>query len=136
MKLNLHPDARSLGHFAWTCPIGFPLVGYLAHSLGAPEAVAWSVAALGPVALGAHFLGLRIVPLTAYRMIALVGWPIGSVVVPLLIALIFYGVFTPMGLFFRLLGRDAMARRTDPRARTYWVDRGPPRTADSYFKLY
>lgn len=136
MKLQLHPDDRTLRQFAWSCPIGFPLVGYVAHSFGVAATVGWSIAAVGPLALLAQLVGLRVVPLTAYRVLMIATWPIGFVVLPLLIALIFYGVFTPMGLMFRLVGRDAMGRRIDRSAKSYWVDRGAPRAADSYLKLY
>jgi hypothetical protein len=53
-----------------------------------------------------------------------------------LMAVIFYLVFTPIGLCFRLAGRDAMGRKFDPKKTSYWHDRGPARSPASYFKLY
>ena len=39
---------------------------------------------------------------------------------------IFYGMFTPVAAFMRIIGRDAMRRRFEPASRTYWVERAPP----------
>jgi hypothetical protein len=38
----------------------------------------------------------------------------------------FFCVLTPMALLMRMTGRDAMKRRFDPTARTYWIERDPP----------
>jgi len=45
---------------------------------------------------------------------------------PLILAIIFYAVFTPAAVAMRLAGRDAMKRRFDPAGKTYWVERNPP----------
>jgi hypothetical protein len=54
-----------------------------------------------------------------------VGWmvlafPIGWVVSLVALAVLFYGVFTPIGLAFRLAGRDFLKLRRDANAETYW----------------
>ena len=52
---------------------------------------------------------------------------------PLLLGLLFYGIFTPIGLVMRLAGRDAMKRSFEPQALTYWVRRNPRTvTAESF----
>ena len=48
------------------------------------------------------------------------------IVSPIVLGVMFFGVFTPIGIVMRLAGRDAMRRRLDPPARTYWQDRDPP----------
>ncbi len=48
---------------------------------------------------------------------------LGAVVSPLVLGLIYYGVFTPVGLLARLRGRDFLQGRPDPGAATYWKDR-------------
>src|SRR5262245_52931839 len=50
-----------------------------------------------------------------------VGWmilafPIGWTVSQVMLALMFFGLFTPIGLLFRLLGRDPLHRARRPRA--------------------
>jgi hypothetical protein len=54
-----------------------------------------------------------------------VGWmvlvfPIGWTVSLLVLATLFFAVFTPIGLFFRLTGRDFLGLRRDPAAASYW----------------
>ena len=48
------------------------------------------------------------------------------IVSPVALGIVFFGVLTPMGLVMRLFGRDAMQRRFEPSARTYWIERDPP----------
>jgi hypothetical protein len=50
--------------------------------------------------------------------------PIGWVVSHLVLALIFYVVFTPMAVIFRVIGRDPLTRRPQQRsAPTFWHER-------------
>jgi hypothetical protein len=54
-----------------------------------------------------------------------VGWmvlafPIGWTVSLVMLTVLFFGIFTPMALFFRLRGRDFLRLRRDPLAETYW----------------
>jgi Saxitoxin biosynthesis operon protein SxtJ len=62
------------------------------------------------------------------------GELLGRVVNPVVLGMIFYGVFTPVGLAMRLAGRDAMTRTYEPRARTYWVQRDPPGPPEDSFR--
>ncbi len=136
IKLQLHPDQKMLAQFAWVAPFGFLAFAWLFSRLGLGDTVFWVTLAFGPVTLASHLAGLRIVPLLVFRALVLLTFPIGLVVLPLVIGLVYYGVFTPMGLFFRLLGRDVLGRKLNRGATSYWRDRGTPRPASSYFKLY
>ncbi len=54
-----------------------------------------------------------------------VGWmvlvfPIGWTVSLLVLATLFFAVFTPISLFFRLTGRDFLGLRWNSTAETYW----------------
>jgi hypothetical protein len=51
---------------------------------------------------------------------------LNRVVSPIVLGVIFYGVFTPIAWAMRWAGRDAMKRRFEPAAHTYWVERDPP----------
>ena len=55
-----------------------------------------------------------------------VGWlvltfPIGWTVSNLMLAILFYGVFTPLGLVFRLRGRDLLGLRRREGVESYWA---------------
>lgn len=137
IKLQLHPEPRVRRQFAWVSLVAFPLIAWLFHlQFGLPSSWAFTVAGVGPLVLLAELAGATAVTLAVFRLLVLVTFPIGLVVFPLLIGLIYYGVFTPMGLFFRLTGRDALHKHPDPAVKSYWHERGPQRPAPSYYKLY
>ncbi len=57
-----------------------------------------------------------------------VGWMavtarIAKVVTFLLLAVIFLLVILPVGVIFRIIGRDIMLRKFEPKLTSYWVDR-------------
>jgi hypothetical protein len=55
-----------------------------------------------------------------------VGAALARVLSPVVMAALFYLVFTPCGLLMRLLGKDPLRLRFDRRAATYWIERTPP----------
>jgi hypothetical protein len=48
------------------------------------------------------------------------------IVSPLVTGIIFFLIFTPVGLVRRWLGADALRLRPKPQASTYWMPRTPP----------
>jgi len=57
------------------------------------------------------------------------GMLLHHIVTPLVLGLMFYTVFTPIGLLMRLSGKRPLGLKFDPQARSYWVERkpaGPP----------
>ena len=64
-----------------------------------------------------------------YRIWMVIGGFLGFVNSHLLLALVFYLVFTPIGLVMRLLGRDPIDWRFDARSKapdSYWIRREQP----------
>ena len=49
---------------------------------------------------------------------------------------LFFILITPVGLFFKLTGRDSMHRRFDPEAETYWFTARAKRPREDYFKQF
>ncbi len=140
MKPDLNPTDHTLRLFAWSGIVGLPLLTGIVLRLAG--AAAWDHPAPW-IAAGAAFLlavaaqfGVLLPVRLVYTLLVIVTWPIGVAVSTTLLASIYYGLFTPIGLVFRLIGRDAMGRRRLPASRSYWSDRGPARRPDSYFKLY
>ena len=66
----------------------------------------------------------------------LVTFPIGIVVSYVLMGFVFYVVFTPVALVFKVIGRDPLERRFDREAKTYWVKRRPVEGTERYFKQF
>ena len=74
-----------------------------------------------------------------YVTMMLVAIPIGFVISMVLLRLIYYLLFTPMALWFRMRGRDAMNRTLEPDSESYWEDHrdtSRPRVPSSYLRLY
>jgi len=51
-----------------------------------------------------------------------VSLEISKCVSPLMMAIIFFGVLTPMGLLLRLLGKDLLRLRFEADCTSYWID--------------
>ena len=84
---------------------------------------------LWAIALGVGLIGLGVViPWSlkqVYKVWMRVGHALGWVNTRILLGVIFYGLITPMGLFLRLLGKDAMRRVLVQEAQTYRIARSP-----------
>src|SRR5271166_1241106 len=78
-----------------------------------------------PMLLKSVFLGLT-----------LATWPIGWAVSSLTLALLYYVIFTPIGLTFKLIGRDAMKRHLDRAAPTYWEPYTPDHNPEAYLQQF
>ena len=60
--------------------------------------------------------------------------PIGWAVSHLVLAVIYFGIITPIGSLMRLFGRDALEQRVEPKAPSYWVAHDPGGDTDRYFR--
>jgi Saxitoxin biosynthesis operon protein SxtJ len=54
------------------------------------------------------------------------GLLLNRIVNPVVMALLFFVVVTPIAFIFRILGNDPLRLKLDPTAATYWIDRVPP----------
>lgn len=54
------------------------------------------------------------------------GLLLNRIVSPVVLGIMFYGVVTPMGALMRLVGKDNLRLRREPREASYWVKREPP----------
>lgn len=138
--LDRYPTPRQLRQFAFAGIVLMPLAAWLLS--GMPSVDGWQrvhtllvggLATLGALFVVLSFAAPRILR-PVYVGMSLVTLPIGLVVGELLLALTYFGVFTPVGLVFRLIGRDALERRVDRTATTYWRAKRQPRDAASYFR--
>lgn len=51
---------------------------------------------------------------------------LGFVMTRVILTIFFFVVLTPVGLVFRIIGRDALARKLDRGAESYWLDKEYP----------
>ena len=82
------------------------------------------------IALGALFVLIALLnagllgPLN--RIWMLFGLALGKIITPLVMGVLLYGLFAPIGLAQRMFGRDALKLKRDPNAASYWEKRQPP----------
>jgi hypothetical protein len=62
--------------------------------------------------------------------------PIGLVVSFVILSALFYLLFTPVSLVFRLLGRDTLQRKSDCQADSYWVPCETQMDTGRYFRQF
>jgi hypothetical protein len=137
-KINWNPPVSQLRLFGglWL-PLFLGVLGglwlwrhgesWLPISLGLWAAAVLSLAVgwLAPAWLRWVFVGMIVVT-----------YPIGWVVSHVLLAIVFYGILTPLGLIMRLTGRDPLHRQFDRTANTYWTRWKPPANKARYFRQY
>ena len=54
------------------------------------------------------------------------GLLLGKIVSPIVLGVLYFGVFATVGSAMRLAGRDPLLRMFDQSARSYWIERDPP----------
>jgi hypothetical protein len=113
---------RVVRQFAALCILVFSSLAlvdaYLRHRNGRALVFAFLAAVLGPLGL-IRPSAIRPVFATAIAVTSPIGWVVSRV----LLGVIFYAVFTPIALLFRLKGRDTLHRRRNANASTYWQPR-------------
>ena len=133
--LPLKPTARALRQFAGAWLIFFLAVGvyrYLArgqHQIGlAVGAMAVVVGGLGlikPAAVRWLFVGATVL-----------AFPIGWVLSQIMLAVMYYGIITPLALWFRIRGRDLLSRKPAPNRASFWAPKHTPDDMGAYFRQY
>jgi len=71
-----------------------------------------------------------------FRTWLLSVFPMGWVVLHALLSILFYLLFTPMGLAMRLFGYDPMRRHLNPESQSYWIERPKARDPKDYLRQF
>lgn len=142
VQINFNPSEKMLRQFGWICAFFLPVLAWLFSGRPRPwyaslEDWKW-VAILGVIGIAIALVGMArpmlLKPL--FVTLSLITFPIGLVISELILLLIFFGMFLPFGIVFRLIGRDAMERRFEPARATYWVEKRRPDNVRQYFRQY
>ena len=129
-----HPPARMLRHFAGLWLLFF--MSWAGWRASTGRADVWALA-LAVVAVSVGVVGLLWPPAvrwiyTAWMMAA---FPIGWLISRLLLSVLFYGLFTPIAVIFRLWGRDALGRKHQ-QGISNWHDKSAPSSLDQYLRQF
>lgn len=135
IAIDLQPDSKKLRQFGVCGLVGFSLLGVMAWWVWSAPWLAVTLCILAALCLLARLTDPRALwPL--YVVLTLLAFPLGFVISYLALLLLFYGIFTPIGLLFRLTGRDALHRRWRSEGDTYFAKSGPPRPPEDYYRQF
>ena len=125
MRESIPPQTlRSFGFLVGT---GFSIIGLWPLLLRQETPRLWALTLSVMLVLGGVLIPRLLLPL--YRGWMALGGVLGWVNTRIILGVMFFVVFTPIGIFKRLFGSDAMSRRFDPDADSYRVPKSP-RSAD------
>jgi hypothetical protein len=125
---NLSTEVSDLRSFGIVVGLAFGVLWFLLRGLlvntwlGGDHPVLAGIAAV-LVVLGAV---LPKVLLPVYKVWMAFALVMGFFMTNLLLTIFFFLVLTPVGLFFRLIGRDELKRKIDRGAETYWEPKEYP----------
>jgi hypothetical protein len=133
--IPFHPDRKTLRQFAGLWLVVFGGMGL------------WEIYARGHRQLGTSIVALALTVGVAgltrpewVRMIY-VGWmvlafPIGWTISQVILLVMYFGLFTPIALIFRAIGRDPLQRSRRAGVESYWTPKPAPVDVRSYFKQF
>lgn len=136
IEINWKPTDKELRGFGWIALTATTLIAILLYVLKG-LAVKWCVMI---IAFGFAIFICSLLSKTLTRWIylglTLLTFPIGITVSFVLLAVFYYLLITPVGLFFRLIGRDLMERKFDDSAKSYWKPRRSVDNNKRYFNQF
>ena len=111
------------GTFGVTVAAAFLLTACWPLLRGGP--LRWWALAAAAVFLGAAMvIPGALAPLNRFWLA--LGARLHRVTNPVIMGVVFFTTVAPLGLLFRVLGKDPLRLRRDPSASSYWIDRQPP----------
>lgn len=128
------PSVKILRQFAGLCLIVFGTVGAVSLWRGRATTIVIGLAVSG-AAVGLVGLVRPAAIRWVYSGWMIAVFPIGWTVSRLMLAALFYLVFAPVALVFRLMRRDALHLRQEDAA-TEWAPKPGVTSADQYFRQF
>jgi hypothetical protein len=128
-----HKELRNFGLVALIASVIISLLLYLLKDLG----IQWILIITG-TGLAIFLISLisdkstRII----FVVLTLITLPIGWAISFILMAIFYFLILTPLGLVFRLTGRDPLHRKFESGTESYWLRRQPPDTIDRYYHQF
>ena len=135
IEINRNPSPRELLFFGRGLGLFTVLVGALAYLQWDAPAAASRIWIAGGSLTVLHF---AIPPLRRFIFLTWMyaAFPIGWTVSHAILAILYYGILTPIGLIMRLIGYDPMSRRRRSERDTYWEEYSPEGNAKRYFRQF
>ena len=130
VQINWNPGRRQLRQFGAICLVALPVVGWM---WGGGTTLVATLALVGAILALVGMLAPKILkPL--FLVLTVAATPIGMVIGELTMLLIYFGVFWPVGMIFRITQRDALQLRRDRTRTSYWQPKRRPADVTSYYR--
>jgi hypothetical protein len=136
VEINWQPNRKELRNFGIIALIASAVLSvllYLLKGLG----IQWIIiiCSIGFIIFLSSIISAGLTRVI-YVGLILLTLPIGWLVSFILLASFYFLLLTPLGLIFRLLGRDPLHRRFDSAADSYWLAWRPPDSNERYFHQF
>lgn len=133
IEINLNPTEKELRSFGRAGAIASLLITILLYVIKG-LAVKWCfvIVAAGVLCFLCSIISTRLTR-WIYIGLTLLTVPIGTTISFLVLVIFYYFLLTPISLIFRLMGRDALHRKFDQNANSYWL---PHRDADNIKRYF
>jgi Saxitoxin biosynthesis operon protein SxtJ len=125
-------DLRAFGPIlaVWVAAVG--AVALFRYDAPRVAAVLWIVGAPFPLL----YFAVPALRIPMYQGYMRLFFPLGWLVSHAVLAVLFYGIVTPVALLLRLLGRDPLKRRWDRSAASYWTEHRTGGDASRYLRQF
>lgn len=135
IEINKDPSKKELAWFGVMFLAFFGLIGGLVWWRLESQSTAYALWGVAAAITAAYYAAPPL------RKPIYLGWlyaayPIGWVVSHVVMGVIYYLVITPVALVFKLAGRDALERKIDKSAQSYWVEHRTGGDPQRYFKQF
>lgn len=139
--VNWNPDRAARRTFALSLIVGFPVIAIVFLVVGWLAGRGWNLGL--PLRIGGYgtaaglvFLLVPAIARPFYVVWYALACTIGLVVSNVLVTLVFFVIFTGIGLAMRMLGRRPLDIAVDRSSGTYWIDNGPPPDVGRYLRQF
>lgn len=136
VKINWSParkELRSFGKIALAASVIICLLLYKFKSTPAPWLLL--IFAAGSIIFLTSLISLKLTRMI-YLGLVLATMPIGWAVSLLVMAMFYFLLLTPLGLVFRLFGRDPLDRKFKSKRESYWQRHRSPDSIERYFRQF
>ncbi|MBN1818303.1 MAG: hypothetical protein JW828_13165 [Sedimentisphaerales bacterium] len=136
VEINWTPSNKVLKQFGWISLVATAILAVVLHF---NKGIEWKWCLVLPISGLFIVLICRFLPRMG-RLIfvgmSLITAPIGIILGFLVLALFYYLILTPVGLVFRLAGRDALCRPFPAKGQNGWIKRKSRPEIRHYFRQF
>ena len=130
IEIQWSPTDRQLRQFGAVCLVALPAIAWF---WGGNTTVIQSFAGLGLAAAGIGLLFPQWLK-PVFLALSVAAIPIGIVIGEVAMLLIYFGLFLPFSIAFRLTRRDALQLGRSTVKTSYWQEKKKPTDVSSYYR--